>query len=99
LRTPNLNYSSLAGLNNLEKLAPHYSSADQLAAFRQQMADAVANAQTKAQVMPIPALRRLLLRAVSVLSASPTVSKFEAALRKGLTDEIYTRLMRTFCTT
>jgi phosphatidylinositol 4-kinase len=63
-----------SGLENLEKLAPNSSSTDQLAAFRQQMAEAMANIETKSQTMPVPAIRRLLLRAVSVLTSSPIVS-------------------------
>lgn len=59
------------GLQNLEKGSPAESSTAELLAFKSQMAEAVANIRSKTMPFSVPEIRRILLRAVSVLVASP----------------------------
>lgn len=59
------------GLENLQKHSPGESTAQQLLAFKTQMADAVRIVRRKEKPMPVREIRRLLLRAVSVLVAAP----------------------------
>lgn len=62
------------GLQNLQKGSPAESSQAELLAFKSQMAEAVSNIRKKIKPFSVPEIRRLLLRAVSVLVASPTVN-------------------------
>ncbi|ODN73286.1 hypothetical protein L202_07835 [Cryptococcus amylolentus CBS 6039] len=58
------------GLSDLQEGSPTESSEEELVAFKSQMARAVSNIKTKSKPIDIPQLRRLLLRAVSVLISS-----------------------------
>lgn len=60
------------GLRSLQKDSPAVSSFEERAAFRQQMNEAMAKANTK-QALSVPDMRRLLLRATAVLIATPGV--------------------------
>lgn len=63
------------GLAELHRPAPEQTSPGELKAFRQQMGQALRDIRSKNIVMAVPALRRLLLRAVSVLIASPVIDR------------------------
>lgn len=63
------------GLNNLQESSPADSSVAELQAFKSQMAEAVLNIKKKAKSLSVPEIRRLLLRAVSALVASPKVMR------------------------
>lgn len=67
--------ADVPGLEGLQKDSPAFSSIAELLAFKSQMAKAVHNFKTKTKMMHVPDIRRLLLRAVSVLVASPTASQ------------------------
>ena len=75
VRTPRIPQSAhiATGLANLQKGSPAASSQAELQAFKSQMAEAVRNIKQK-QPFSVPDIRRLLLRASSVLASSPTVS-------------------------
>lgn len=62
------------GLKNLEKGSPVHSSEGELLAFKSQMAQAVATIRQK-KSFAVPEIRRILLRAVSVLTASQKVRR------------------------
>lgn len=61
------------GLQNLQKDSPAESSMAELVAFKSQMAEAVSFIRKRIKPFSVPEIRRLLLRAVSVLVASPKV--------------------------
>ncbi|RXK35906.1 phosphatidylinositol 4-kinase [Tremella mesenterica] len=61
------------GLKNLQKDAPLHSSEEELLAFKSQMAQAVTNIRNKQKPFSVPEVRRILLRAASVLTASPKI--------------------------
>ena len=61
------------GLNNLQQGSPALSSLAELTAFKSQMAQAVQSIRNKTHAPSIPDIRRLLLRASSVLAASSTM--------------------------
>ncbi|WVQ84613.1 hypothetical protein IAT38_006768 [Cryptococcus sp. DSM 104549] len=63
------------GLNDLQEGSPAESSVAELAAFKSQMAQAVSNIRTKNKPFSVPEIRRILLRAVSVLTASPLMDR------------------------
>lgn len=63
------------GLMDLHRSAPRHTSPSELVAFRQQMSRVLKDIRNKHTVLPVPALRRLLLRAVSVLIASPNIDR------------------------
>ncbi|WRT70200.1 uncharacterized protein IL334_007194 [Kwoniella shivajii] len=63
------------GLNNLQGGSPAESSAAELQAFKTQMAQATVNIRTKTKPFTVPEIRRILLRAVSVLVASPQMDR------------------------
>nr|XP_031861737.1 uncharacterized protein CI109_002970 [Kwoniella shandongensis]KAA5528809.1 hypothetical protein CI109_002970 [Kwoniella shandongensis] len=65
----------LTGLNDLQEGSPAESSAAEQLAFKSQMAQAVSNIRTKTQPFAVPEIRRILLRAVSVLTASPQMDR------------------------
>ena len=75
------------GLQNLEKGSPTQSSAAEVMAFRSQMAEAVLNIRQKTKSLSVPEIRRILLRAVSVLVASPKVGTLSQ--KTEAVDEIY----------
>ncbi|GMK56681.1 hypothetical protein CspeluHIS016_0305210 [Cutaneotrichosporon spelunceum] len=60
------------GLQSLQKDAPATTSKPERVAFKSQMADAINKVHTK-DALSVVEIRRLLLRAVSVLIASPTM--------------------------
>ncbi len=64
----------LLGLQELQKDSPAESSVQELHAFKSQMSDAVNNIRRKTKPFTVPEIRRILLRAVSVLVASPRVN-------------------------
>ena len=66
-------FMCVIGLRNLQMGAPAESSLAELLAFKSQMAEAVLNIRKKAKSFTVPEIRRILLRAVSVLVASPKV--------------------------
>lgn len=68
-------FLTLSGLQDLQKDSPATSSQRELQAFKRQMAEAVRNIKTKTRPLSIPDVRRLLLRAASVLIASPRVCR------------------------
>ncbi|KAK4686496.1 phosphatidylinositol 4-kinase A, partial [Tremellales sp. Uapishka_1] len=59
------------GLDDLQKDSPSESSVAELDAFKSQMAEAVMNIKKKTRPFTVPEIRRILLRAVSALVASP----------------------------
>ncbi|OCF44647.1 phosphatidylinositol 4-kinase [Kwoniella heveanensis CBS 569] len=63
------------GLSNLQEGSPAESSAAELFAFKSQMAQATSNIKTKTKPFTVPEIRRILLRAVSVLVASPKMDR------------------------
>ncbi|KAK8853241.1 hypothetical protein IAR55_003943 [Kwoniella newhampshirensis] len=65
----------LNGLSKLQEGSPAESSAEEQLAFKSQMAQAVSNIHTKTKPFTIPEIRRILLRAVSVLTASPVMDR------------------------
>ena len=70
----------------------------EMQAFKAQMAEAVMSIRNKSKPFSVPEIRRLLLRAVSVLVHSPHVSKNdpEQAIRSALTATRWTAIS---CTT
>ncbi|WVO18533.1 hypothetical protein L204_106252 [Cryptococcus depauperatus] len=63
------------GLNDLKKGSPSETSQAELVAFKRQMAQAVTDIRGKNQALSVPEIRRLLLRAVSVLVASTRMDR------------------------
>ncbi|ORY33464.1 hypothetical protein BCR39DRAFT_520273 [Naematelia encephala] len=61
------------GLSNLQSGFPGRSSKAEIQAFKSQMAEAVMNIRKREKSWSIPEIRRILLRAVSVLVHSPTM--------------------------
>lgn len=64
------NLALITGLANLQQGSPTESSLAELAAFKSQMAKAVSDIRAKSNAISIPEIRRLLLRASSVLASS-----------------------------
>ncbi|KAK6909388.1 hypothetical protein I203_103405 [Kwoniella mangroviensis CBS 8507] len=63
------------GLSNLQEGSPANSSPAELLAFKSQLAQATSNIRTKNKPFNIPEIRRILLRAVSALIASPKMDR------------------------
>ncbi|WVR07656.1 hypothetical protein IAU60_004698 [Kwoniella sp. DSM 27419] len=63
------------GLDDLQEGAPAESSVAEQLAFKAQMAKATSNIRTKTKPFTVPEIRRILLRAVSVLVASPKMDR------------------------
>nr|XP_018260847.1 phosphatidylinositol 4-kinase [Kwoniella dejecticola CBS 10117]OBR83005.1 phosphatidylinositol 4-kinase [Kwoniella dejecticola CBS 10117] len=63
------------GLSNLQEGSPANSSPEEMLAFKSQMAQATSNIKTKNKPFTVPEIRRILLRAVSVLVASPRMDR------------------------
>lgn len=91
-------FLTLSGLQDLQKDSPATSSQRELQAFKRQMAEAVQNIKTKTRLLSIPDVRRLLLRAASVLIASPRVRRqhMHPATK---TDDPFLRWTATSCIT
>jgi phosphatidylinositol 4-kinase len=63
------------GLKDLQKGSPTESSDAELVAFKSQMAEAVAKIRSRTAPYSVPDIRRILLRASSVLASSRQVRR------------------------